>query len=79
LRAPVLSARRNFQPKTQLRLVSQAPCPELPPLLANPIRRKEVERLTEQPVEVLIEMMNIVDGHTDTEANGDERGDSDGV
>jgi CRISPR/Cas system CSM-associated protein Csm2 small subunit len=74
-----MSVRRNCRSKNHLRLVSQAPCPELPPLLANPLRRKQVEQLTEQLVEVLIEMMNIVDGDADTEAIGDECEDCDGV
>jgi hypothetical protein len=47
---------------------------ELPPFLTSPARRKEVERLTEQLVEVLIEMMDLVDGEPEVDESDDNGG-----
>ena len=41
--------------------------------------RRKVEKLTERLIEVLIEMMDISEGDTDAELNGDEFEDSDGI
>ena len=61
-----------------MRLVEPAPL-HLPETLIDPAGRKEVERLTEALVEALIEMMDLVDGDPDTEANGDESEEGDGT
>ena len=68
----------HLRRRSRLQLVEPAPS-DLPNMLADPPRRKEVEQLTEALVEALIEMMDLVDGDPDTEPNGDESEDGDGV
>jgi hypothetical protein len=64
--------------RDHLRLVEPAE-PNLPAVIAAPLGRKEVQQLTQQLVDVLIEMMDIVDGDADLEPNGDELDDGEGI
>jgi hypothetical protein len=61
-----------------LRLV-EPPAPPLADVLVDPTGRKEVNELTQQLVDVLIEMMDIVDGDPEREPNGDETEEGDGI
>ena len=50
-----------------------APAPDrLPAILKDADGRKEVEQLTQELVDVLFEMMDLVDGDPDNELNADE-------
>lgn len=44
----------------------------LPAVVNDPAARREFERLTERLVEISIEIIDLVDGDPDVEANGDE-------
>ena len=61
---------------THLRLV--VPAGDLPPVLTDPAARKEFERLTQELVDIAIEITDVLDGDPDLEPDGDEREDDDG-
>jgi hypothetical protein len=64
---------------THLRLVENVQPSEVPPVLANPVARREFEQLTQALVDIAIEITDLVDGDPDLEPNGDEDEDSDGA
>ena len=70
-RAP--SSRRNH-----LRLVEAPPINEIVPALADPTRRAQIEQLTGELVDVLIEMIDLSDGDENLEID-DPAEDSDDV
>lgn len=70
--------RTRSKPRSYLELVQSNDAPPLAGALADPGRRKEVEHLTQQLVDVLVEMMDLVDDDPDREPDVD-REDDDGL
>ena len=67
--------RSSSRRATHLRLVASTQSLELrdlPLVVTSEVARKEFERLTERLVDISIEMIDLVDGDPDIEANGDE-------
>ena len=62
-----------------LRVVASSEGAKLPSILSDSEGRKALQQLTQELVDVLIEMMDLVDGDHDVEPNGDEFEDDDGV
>jgi hypothetical protein len=74
----VRDAKQTRRPP-DLRVVSRSERSDLPPILTDPTARAEFERLTQALLEAVIEIMDLVDGDSDREPNGDEFEDDDGV
>lgn len=62
----------KVQRRERLRLVVNNTAFRFPERFHDPVFRREFQQLTEQLIDALIEMMDIVDGDPDVEANGDE-------
>jgi hypothetical protein len=70
-------AHRNLRRQKHLRLVEPINS-DLPRILIDPQARREFESLTQTLLDVVIEIMDLVDGDADLEPNGDEFEESDG-
>ena len=62
-----------------LRLVEPANADGLAEIISTPQGRKQVQQLTQELVDALIEMTDLVDGEPDLESDGDETEDDDGI
>jgi hypothetical protein len=69
-------AQRRPKKRNHLRLVEPS---SAPPLLVDPKARREFAELTQRAVDIAIEIIDLVDGDSDLESNGDEIEDGDGV
>ena len=67
------------QRRRHLRVVARNNMAGLPALLEDSAVRAEVEQLTEALIDALIEMVDLMDGDPDIEANGDEAEEGDGI
>ncbi len=63
--------------RTHLRLVETPPS-DLPPILTDRAARKEFAELTQELVDIAIEITDLAEGDTDLELTGDEDEDSEG-
>lgn len=66
-----MGTRRNQRP-SHLRLIATAQSKPASHPLENETNRKEFERLSQRLVDVVIEVMDLVDGDPDLEASSDE-------
>ena len=69
----------EVQRRERLRLVVDNSVLSFHERFQDPVFQREFQQLTERLIDVMIEMMDIIDGDPDVEANGDEFEDAEGI
>jgi len=65
-------ASKGTHRRDHLRLVEPPPPADLPLVVTDPAAREEFEQLTQALLDAVIEIMDLADGDSEIERNGDE-------